>query len=105
VNIIEVKKVISSFLDNSKSNTIPELGGIKIYDDPIIGFASGYDPLFIKLKDSNVTGEFHNTPREWFLEAVSVISYFLSLTGQYPRTRHSALCNVKIKLIFGINYA
>ena len=82
MNIAELKKAISSFLDNSKSNIIPELDGIKIYDEPIVGIASGYDPLFIKLKDGNVIGEFHNIPHEWFPEAVSVISYFLPFSRE-----------------------
>lgn len=98
MNLTEVNNVISSFLENSKNNRVPELGGIKIYDTPIIGIASGDDPLFMKLKDNNVIGKFHKTPREWFPEAVSVISYFL------PFSREIKISNRADKMIPSIGW-
>jgi epoxyqueuosine reductase len=82
MNISELKSGVSSFLQSSKSNRIPELGGITIYDEPLIGIASADDPLFLKLKDDTVVGKIHMTPQEWFKEAVSVISYFLPFSEE-----------------------
>ena len=77
MNLTEISSAISSFLAHSDCNRIPKLGGIRIYDDPILGVASGDDPLFLQLKESDAVGAFHHTPRECFAKAESVISYFL----------------------------
>lgn len=93
MKLSELKKAIMSFIKNSEDNVIPELGGIKIYEEPIIAVASADDPLFLKLKDEDVIGAFHKTPKEWFPEAVSVISYYL------PYSESIHLSNRKNKTI------
>ncbi len=61
MNLAELHNAISSFLEHSTSNRISESGGIKIYDAPLLGVASGDDPLFLSLKECEAAGEFYAT--------------------------------------------
>ena len=52
---------IRKFVREDPANRL-DLDGLPIYDEPIVGFVAGNDPLFKKLK--TVIGEFHLTPFE-----------------------------------------
>ncbi len=78
-----IKKAVIRFTQNSSSNRRKVDGG-KYWEIPLIGFASGNDPLFNQYK--KIIGKFHLTPREVFEltfgkrrqpEALSVISWVL----------------------------
>jgi epoxyqueuosine reductase QueG len=58
-------------------NRLPAYGGMRIYDDPLVGVAAAADPLYLKLKQTDVIGPQHMTPGEWLEGARSVVSYFL----------------------------
>ena len=77
MDIKSLKAGLVQFLNENSLNIVSELDNIPIYEEPLIGLASAYDPLFIKLKDSSGIGEHHLTPVEWLPEAKTVISYFL----------------------------
>ena len=57
------------------------------FDEPLVGFASGFDPLFQEYK--NIIGEFHYTPKEFFEDEFgnksftkgTVISWILPISG------------------------
>jgi len=57
-----VKERIAAFVANDARNRLA-LDGEIIYDEPLVGFARGDDPLFKRYK--KVIGTFHYTPLEW----------------------------------------
>jgi hypothetical protein len=57
-----VKERIEDFIARNEVNRLA-LDGEVIYDEPLVGFARGNDPLFRRLK--RVIGKFHCTPLEW----------------------------------------
>jgi epoxyqueuosine reductase QueG len=57
-----VEERIKGFIAESESNRLA-LDGEVIYDEPLVGFARGDDPLFRRYK--KVIGKFHYTPLEW----------------------------------------
>ena len=71
---------------------MPELDSLRIFDPPLIGVASAGDSLFDELKEANVIGSHHLSPKEWLGSARSVISYFLPFTKRVRETnRHLGL--------------
>ncbi|MFX1520524.1 MAG: epoxyqueuosine reductase [Promethearchaeota archaeon] len=59
------------------------------WEEPLIAFASAYDPLFLKLK--TVISKTHSLPTELLKDAETVISYFV------PFKKEVVLSNVKGK--------
>ena len=85
-----LKKAIKDFVETSPLNNFKCLEGGRIFDEPLVGFADGDDPIFKEYK--TIIGDFHLTPRE-ALESVlrsknidkspvqlSVISFVLPVT-------------------------
>ncbi len=62
-----IKQAIIEFTRNNPGNR-QESGKGKYWDTPLVGFASGEDPLFKDYK--KIVGKFHLTPREFFEKAV-----------------------------------
>jgi epoxyqueuosine reductase QueG len=58
-------------------NLLPEGEHLRIWEAPIVGVASGDDPLFAELKKPGIVGPIHLSPDEWLPGAKSVISYFM----------------------------
>jgi len=58
-----IKQVISKFVQESPAN-LRKVDGGKYWDKPLVGFASGKDPLFKEYK--KIIGTFHFTPQEIF---------------------------------------
>ena len=78
-----IKRAITRFVRKSPANRRKVDGG-KYWDLPLVGFASGHDPLFNQYK--NIIGKFHFTPQELFdltfpekrrPQGLSVISWVL----------------------------
>ena len=78
LNTLEYK--IIDFTQNNEQNFVKEFDMMQIWDRPLIGIASAFDPLWEKLKEPDVVGSNHLTPEEWLPGAKSVISYFLPFT-------------------------
>jgi epoxyqueuosine reductase QueG len=55
-------QAIRSFVREDPGNRLDRLDGSPIFEEPLVGFAAGDDPIFQQLKQ--VIGEFHLTPRE-----------------------------------------
>jgi epoxyqueuosine reductase QueG len=68
-----VEDRIRNFIAGSEVNRLA-LDGQVIFDEPLVGFARGDDPLFRRYK--RVIGKFHYTPLEWMR---------LALGGESPR--------------------
>jgi len=73
----EIVDLIMRFVESDLKNLIPEREGLKIYEEPLIAFAGGSDPMYEELKQESVIGPHHRSPGEWLEGAKSVISYFL----------------------------
>ena len=56
--------LIKDFINNSPENTLQNPAGEKAWDEPLVGFARGDDPIFQTYKEH--VGEFHLTPLEIF---------------------------------------
>jgi epoxyqueuosine reductase len=80
---------IANFTKNSSQNFLDELNMIQIWDRPLIGVAGASDPLWEKLKEPEIVGPNHLTPKEWLPEAKSVISYFLPFTEHIRSSNRS----------------
>ncbi len=79
--ITQLERAMSEFLQHSPLNIVAEMGGMRIYETPLVGVASPDDPLFETLKEESVVGPHHLSPNVWLPEAKSVISYFLPYTA------------------------
>ena len=87
-NVLE--QLIKNFIKENEQNRRTQLGHGAYWDEPLVGFASGIDPLFFEYK--TLIGSFHLTPREIIagiikekgrglllseIEQISVISWIL----------------------------
>ena len=86
---------IKTFARSSPSNRMPASENEYIFDEPLVQYASGDDPIFTEYK--NIIDEFHLTPREALSMAydkkpenmpdnITVISWILPIT---EKTRES----------------
>lgn len=64
----QVEKFIKDMVRDDSEGLFQKLDGTPMYEEPIVGFASGTDPLFEQYK--KIIGGFHLTPVE-FLEKVA----------------------------------
>jgi epoxyqueuosine reductase QueG len=57
-------------------------GPLRLFDPPLMAVAGAGDPLWEHLKDPEVVGPDHRSPREWLAGARSVICFFLPYSAQ-----------------------
>jgi epoxyqueuosine reductase len=88
-----LEEAIKEYVATSPNNDFPGLCDTRIWDEPVVGFADGYDPLIAEFK--TLIGEFHYSPRDvlqdyidstgWRdkhdLTHVSVISWILPIAA------------------------
>ena len=80
-----IKKLFSEHDGNTISAEqaiSPELEGLRIYDEPLIGFGSASDPLFEEFKKTEAIGPWHMSPCEWLPQAKTVVSMFFPFTEE-----------------------
>ena len=75
-----LKEDIANFTRYNSQNFVDELDMMQIWDQPLVGVADASDPMWEKLKEPQIVGPDHLTPKEWLPGAESVISYFLPFT-------------------------
>lgn len=68
---------IYRFVQESPDNRFPD-NGEPYFDEPLVGFATADDPLFMDCK--RIIGDFHQTPQEILAGAATVISWVLPVT-------------------------
>lgn len=80
---------LKEYIENSPENRVkeeaalrPDLAGMRIFDEPLFGYASAADPYFAEAKKPGVIGAHFMGPAEWLPEAKTVISLFLPFTEQ-----------------------
>ena len=64
-----LEDMIRGFVLDSPLNRLEDLDGGPIFEEPLVGFADGDDPLFQEYK--SIIGDFHLTPREAMVSALS----------------------------------
>ena len=57
-----LEETIRTSVRESPQNCLRDIDGSPIYEEPLVGFADGDDPLFLDYK--RIIGDFHLTPRE-----------------------------------------
>jgi len=57
-----ITEEIKRFVREDNGNRLDRLDDSPIYEDPLVGFVAGNDPIFVKLKE--IIGGFHLTPHE-----------------------------------------
>jgi epoxyqueuosine reductase len=82
--------LICDYTANSPGNSLRNEAKEKAWDEPLVGFAKGNDPIFQQYKDKDRIGPFHWTPLEIFqltfpdlsvkAEELTVISWILPHT-------------------------
>ena len=77
-----LEEKMADFTQYSEQNFVDEFNMMQMYDQPLLGVAGASDPLWEIMKEPNVVGPDHLTPKEWLPEANSVISYFLPFTEE-----------------------
>ncbi len=93
----ELIRLIRAFPGNSADNYVseedaifPELAGMKIYEEPLVGFAAADDELFTKeFKKEGVIHPEYMAPEEWLPGARTVISFFLPFTKQVKESNRN----------------
>jgi epoxyqueuosine reductase len=85
-----ITSLIRDYTANSPGNSIRNEAKEKAWDEPLVGFAKGDDPIFKQYKDKELIGSFHWTPLEIFqltfpdqpvkAEELTVISWILPHT-------------------------
>ena len=103
-----IEKAIKEYTANSPSNRFSAFSGEPIWDEPLVGFADGEDPLFREYKTA--VGDFHVTPREALnmyvesagigkkdLSRISVISWILPATEKTRLTmrNETTFCSMR----------
>jgi epoxyqueuosine reductase QueG len=80
---------MNAFLADSPLNIAAELNSLKLFSPPLVAVAAADDPLFDRLKESDVVGPSHLSPGEWQAGSKSVVSYFLPFTDTVRRANRS----------------
>lgn len=84
-----IRKEIQSFVLTAPENQLPHFNNEPIFEEPLVGFASGADPLFTEYK--HIIGPHHLTPQEVVKaatgrllppESLTVICWVLPLTNE-----------------------
>jgi epoxyqueuosine reductase len=63
-----LEQLIKNFINENEQNRRTQLDHGVYWDEPLVGFASGMDPLFSEYK--TIIGSFHLTPREIIMAAL-----------------------------------
>ncbi|MFQ6110460.1 MAG: hypothetical protein ACE5LX_00370 [Nitrospinota bacterium] len=63
-----LKRAIREFILKSPDNRLHLIDGEPLFEEPLVAFAQGRDPLFEELK--RIIGPFHLTPKELLKEAI-----------------------------------
>lgn len=89
----EIYKEIQACYHDAPGNLVteemtenPELLGTRIFDEPLLGFASADDPLFREYKKEGVIGPWFMGPKEWLPDAETVVSIFLPFSDAVKKS-------------------
>lgn len=96
MNKDELNAAVHAYVESSPENYIDkawaeenELDGIRMYDNPLVGYASAADPLFSEFQKESVVGPHMLLPRNWVKDAETVVSIFLPLSSEIRSSNRS----------------
>ena len=85
----KIMEIISEVYEHCSGNYIgkdeaidAQVIGLKLFEEPIVGFGSAEDDLFMECKQPQVVGPWHWLPSEWFSEAKTVVALFFPFSEQ-----------------------
>lgn len=95
----EIINLIIDFVNHSELNRIssdiaiyPELAGLKLFDEPLIGFSSAVDSLYTEtFKEEGIVSPDYLAPKEWLQNADSVIAFFLPFTKEVRESNRTEI--------------
>ena len=86
---IKLEKTLVEYVTSSSGNYLteeaairPDLAGMRIFDDPVFGYASADDPYFAEARKPEIIGPHFVTPDEWLSGAKTVIAIFFPFTAR-----------------------
>jgi epoxyqueuosine reductase len=59
-----IETAIKEHVANSPTNRLPDYNNEPVINEPLVGFADGYDPIFEDFKKESIIGNFHLSPGE-----------------------------------------
>lgn len=77
-----LRRQLSDFVEEDPRNSMAAHGGMKIYNSPLVGFASAEDPLFDDFRVPGIVSPGFLKPEDWLAGAKTVVSYFLPFTKE-----------------------
>jgi epoxyqueuosine reductase QueG len=85
---------IVHYVDTSENNYVGEnsallradLAGLRLFDEPLVGFADVNDVYFGRLKEDDVIGNHFMPPEEWNGEGKTVISIFFPFSQKIKKS-------------------
>lgn len=88
-----LESYISGYIKSSTLNKVSAesalddtLIGMTMYEEPLVAYASAFDPIFIEFsKHPNFAG-LYKLPQEWLPDAKTIISIFLPFTEQVKKS-------------------
>lgn len=99
MNKQDLIKKAEYFVETSEDNYISQqiaiseaVVGLKIYETPILGFASSDDEYFDLFKEPSIIGQHFLHPKEWLPESKTVISFFLPFSKVVRKGNRRDLC-------------
>ncbi|GHV93865.1 (Fe-S)-binding protein [Spirochaetia bacterium] len=93
---IYFENTIREFVNSAPGNFVareialrPELAGMRIFEEPLFGYAAADDPLFSEYKKPGIIGAHFLLPLEWLPEAQTVLSIFFPFTQQIKKANQA----------------
>ena len=87
VDRLMIKEIASHYLASAEGNFIKaeqaisgNLVGMRLFAEPLIGFACASDTMFLELKQPHAIGEHFWLPEDWLPNAKTVVSIFFPFT-------------------------
>ena len=92
-----IEKTIKSIVSQSQENRLSLIDNTPIFDEPLVAFARGDDPLFLQYKE--IIGQFHLTPREALEESLGgpVADCLSVIVWVLPIMQQTRLSNRRMK--------
>lgn len=90
--IIEIYNETPGNVIDASQTDDPEIVGLKLYEQPLIGFGSALDKLFETYKEPEIVGPWMLSPEQWLPEAKSVISVFMPFTERVKKSNARMTC-------------
>ena len=85
----QIISLARDFTEQSPLNLIPpgkalrpHLAGLRLYGQPLLAFGRADDPIFDRLRQKEVVGPHHLSPRDWLPEGRTVMAFFVPFSPE-----------------------